>query len=268
VLLPARPNTGVVFLCGEGPKAVAIPACVESLAGARLATRLASGSAHISTVEHLLATLSAGGFDNVTVETRGEELPVLDGSALGWVELLRGAGRRELSAPRRFFEVRKTVEVVFENRRIRVSPGKGFSLCCEIDFPHPAIGRQRIEIEDLTPAVFERELAPARTFGFESDVETLRAAGLARGASLENTVVLGDVGILNPEGLRWPDEFVRHKALDLVGDLALLGGRLRGRVEVERGGHGLHHALLAALRADPDAGGLTDAPDPVGEAPA
>lgn len=261
VLHPAQPDSGIIFRCRRGQEEIDIPARSEAIVEARSATSLASGSTRISTVEHLLAALSASGLDNALVATGAEELPVLDGSAQGWVELLKQAGRHSVSQPRRFFEVRRTLEIVRDTRRIRISPAPRFSLYCEIVFEHPAIGRQVLEIDDLTPIAFERELASARTFGFEADVEALHAVGLARGASFENTVVLGEKEVLNPEGLRWPDEFVRHKALDLVGDMALLGGGLLGRVEVERGGHALHHALLNALRSDPESGRWVEVPD-------
>ena len=256
-LRPAPADAGVIFRCGDG---VEVPARVGSVVGSAQSTQLGVGEARISTVEHLLAALCAGGLDNVVVETEGEELPILDGSAAGWVALLERAGRRSISRPRQYVEVRKTVTVAWGDRRISISPADCFSLRCEIVFDHPIIGHQAIDIADLTPEIFEHELAGARTFGFEADAKRLRDAGLARGASLENTLVLSEHGLLNPEGLRWPDEFVRHKGLDLVGDLALLGGPILGRVEVERGGHALHHALLAALVSDPEA--LRWIPDP------
>ena len=249
-LRPAPADTGVIF---RGAHGVDVPSRVASVVGSAQSTQLGVGAARISTVEHLLAALSAGGLDNVVVETEGEELPILDGSAAGWVALLERAGRQSLSQPRRYVEVRKTVTVAWGERRISISPADSFSFRCEIVFDHPIIGHQAIEIADLTSEIFEHELAGARTFGFEADAKRLRDAGLARGASLENTLVLSEHGLLNPEGLRWPDEFVRHKGLDLVGDLALLGGPILGRVEVERGGHALHHALLAALVSDPEA---------------
>ena len=261
-LRPAPADTGVVFRCLHGNGATDVPVDFGSVVGASQSTQLGAGMARVSTVEHLLAALSATGVDNATVETDGEELPILDGSASGWLALLERAGQVMTASPRRTLCVRKEVEVVWGERRISASPADSFCFRCEIDFDHPLIGRQVLEVPEFNPDVFKEELAGARTFGFEKDAERLHQAGLARGASLENTIVLSDDGLLNEEGLRWPDEFVRHKALDLIGDLALLGAPLRGRVEVQRGGHALHHALLEALLADPDALGWVEGAPP------
>ena len=258
-LQPAPADTGVVFRCLSHEPFVDVPALFDSVVGAAQSTQLGLGEARVSTVEHLLAALRALGLDNVVVETDGEELPILDGSAGDWIALLRQAGSTPLGRPRRSLVVEKPVEVVWGERHISISPSEGFSFRCEIDFDHPLIGHQTIDIPELTADVFVSELAGARTFGFEADAERLREAGLARGASLENTLVLSEEGLLNADGLRWPDEFVRHKAVDLVGDLALLGAPLVGHVEVHRGGHALHHALIEALISDPEALAWSDA---------
>ena len=257
-LRPAPADTGVVFRCSHEGGSTEIPARFGSVVGASQSTQLGVGASRISTVEHLLAALYATGLDNVVVETEGEELPILDGSASGWVGLLERAGHAVLASPRKSLAVRKTVEVSWGERQISISPADCFSFCCEIDFDHPLIGHQTLEIPELTGEVFKRELAGARTFGFEADAERLLQAGLALGAGLENTIVLSEDGLLNEEGLRWPDEFVRHKAVDLIGDLALLGAPLLGHVEVLRGGHALHHALVQALLSDSDALGWAD----------
>ena len=187
----------------------------------------------------------------------------MDGSAEPFDFLVRSTGFAVQNAPRRVIRIRRPVEVVDpgdSRRRVRIEPARRLSLSYSVDFEHPAIGRQSLEVPELTPAFFQRELARARTFGFLEQVDALRRAGLARGASLANTVVLDGSGVMNPDGLRWPDEFVRHKLLDLVGDLALLGRPVCGHVHVARGGHALHLALVRALYARPEAWKLVGAP--------
>lgn len=249
-LVPAR-SGGRVFRTVGNEVVPADLAHVES--GAR-ATVLASSPGRpgeppvrLSTVEHLLAALAASAIDHVVIEVDGPEPPAFDGSAAPWVERLRAAGRRVLGRPLRPIELERSVEVREGDRVLRAEPADAFGIHYEIDFEHPRIGRQVLDLPALDAEGFARELAPARTFAFLEEVESLRAAGLARGGSLDNTVVLDDAGVLNPEGLRFPDEFVRHKAIDLVGDLALLGAPLRAHVHVVRGGHRLHHALARAI---------------------
>lgn len=264
---PAPVDAGVVFVVpGEGgepdTEIPALPASVHSTARATTLSPSAprSGSAlrsddpmrsRIATVEHLLAALYAFGIDAARIVVRGGEIPILDGSAAPFVARLREAGLRALGAPRRVLEVVREHEIVLDGRRIRVAPHEALSIDYSIDFDHRCIGRQRITLARLDPALFERELAPARTFGFEREVESLRSLGLGCGGDLANTVVLGETGLRNPGGLRFPDEFVRHKVVDLLGDLALLGADLHARVTVEKGGHGLHHALIRALLDEP-----------------
>ena len=252
-LLPAAPGTGVVFVCCNAGTETEIPARDEFVSASANATSLAKDGASVMTVEHLLAVLSARGVDNVRVEVDGPEIPAMDGSAASFDGLLRDVGCCVQAGSRRFLEVRRPVGYSDGARSIRIEPALGFGISYAVDFTHPAIGRQALEIDDLTPVRFETEIARARTFGFLDQVEALRRAGLARGACLENTVVLDASGVMNEGGLRWPDEFVRHKVLDLVGDLALLGCPVRGHVRVERGGHAIHHALLRTLREQPEA---------------
>ena len=256
-LRPAPVGHGVVFVRTGSMPPDRIPARVECVASTRNATTLASGGAEVSTVEHLLAALWAAGIDDVEIDVEGPEVPVLDGSAQPFAAALRKAGSRSSGRLRRQWTVTREVEVCLGDCRIRAEPADRLSLSYTVDYSHPAIGRQEIALDAISPEIFESELAPARTFGFLSDVEALRAAGLARGASLENTLVLDDRGILNPDGLRFPDEFVRHKVVDLLGDLSLLGGPLCARVSVERGGHALHRALVLALCEEPGAGEWT-----------
>jgi UDP-3-O-[3-hydroxymyristoyl] N-acetylglucosamine deacetylase len=252
-LLPARANTGIVFVRTDGPDPVEIPASAGSLQSTQLATALGRGEARVETVEHLLAAAYGLGIDNLRVEVDGPEVPGMDGSAASFVFLLRAAGLFEQVAPRRVLQIRRPVEVRDGERRIRIEPSRFFQVSYRVDFEHPAIGCQAIAGLRITDDVFEREIARARTFGFLHEVEALWRAGRARGASLDNTVVLDGSRVLNRDGLRYPDEFVRHKVLDLLGDLALLGMPLRGHVRAERGGHALHQKLVAKLVATPSA---------------
>jgi UDP-3-O-[3-hydroxymyristoyl] N-acetylglucosamine deacetylase len=261
-LRSAEPGTGIVFRRLVDGRSHLIPADAQHIRSASYATTLGGDGEcpGVATVEHLLAALWALDIDNVEVEVDGPEVPVMDGSAQPFVDLIRQAGTRTQPERRPEIRVLRGIEVADEGRRIAIEPASCFGIDYTVDFAHPVIGRQSLSIPILTAAAFERELSRARTFGFLADVERLRRAGLAAGGSLDNTVVLDEHGVMNPEGLRWPDEFVRHKALDLVGDLALLGVRLRGRVHVECGGHALHHRLVAALLEQRDAWVLEGVP--------
>ena len=250
-LHPARAGSGIVFVRTDLPSPIEIPASPASLTSkAHLATTLGRGDVTLDTVEHLLAAAYGLGVDNLRVEVDGPEIPGMDGSAASFVFLIRAAGIYEQSAPRNVLHVARPIEIREGQRRIRIEPGRGFRISYEIDFEHPSIGRQALRDLDLTEATFEREIARARTFGFVGEVDALWRAGRARGASLDNTVVLDATRVLNRDGLRFPDEFVRHKVLDLLGDLALLGVRLEGHVRVERGGHALHQKLVAKLSGE------------------
>lgn len=233
---PADEDQGIRFV-RDG---VEIHAHVDHVVDTQLATTLGRGGVTISMVEHLCAALYAAGIDNVTVSVEGPELPVLDGSAWPWFERIRP---RAQAAPRRWRVVTDTVEVRRGDSWARLEPADAFELDVTIRFPHPAIGTQRYRGPGVG-APFADHLARARTFGFLQDAERLRAAGLARGASLENTVVYDDTGVLNPGGLRADDEAVRHKAVDALGDAALLGGPLQGRLVAWCAGHTLHHDLF------------------------
>ena len=247
-LHPARANSGIVFVRTDLANPVEIPATPASLTSkALLATTLGRGGVTLDTVEHLLAATYGLGVDNLRVEVDGPEIPGMDGSAASFVFLLRAAGLFEQSAPRLVLRIARPIEIRDGQRRIRIEPARGFRVSYEIDFDHPRIGRQALRDLELTEEKFEREIARARTFGFVGEVDALWRAGRARGACLDNTVVLDASRVLNRDGLRFPDEFVRHKILDLLGDLALLGTRLEGHVRVERGGHALHQKLVAKL---------------------
>jgi UDP-3-O-[3-hydroxymyristoyl] N-acetylglucosamine deacetylase len=250
-LHPARVDSGIVFVRSEGGRTVEIPAAAHQVSSTRLATSIGRPGEEISTVEHLLAALYGLGIDNARIELDGPEVPIMDGSAASFVFLIRAAGIFEQRAPRRMLRLRRAVEARAGEKWIRVEPARSLRISYQIDFAHPGIGRQSIEGFELTPERFEREICRARTFGFLHEVQALWRSGLAQGGSLENTIVLDESRVLNPEGLRMPDEFVRHKVLDLLGDFALLGLPLLAHVRVVRGGHALHQQLLATLLSDP-----------------
>jgi UDP-3-O-[3-hydroxymyristoyl] N-acetylglucosamine deacetylase len=250
-LHPARAGSGIVFVRTDLPDPVEIPAAPASLTGrAHLATTLGRGGVTLDTVEHLLAAAYGLGVDNLRVEVEGPELPGMDGSAASFVFLLRAAGFYEQSVQRPVLRIARPVEIREGARSIRIEPGRGLRVSYAIDFDHPCIRRQALHQLSIDPETFEREIARARTFGFVAEVDALWRAGRARGACLDNTVVLDGSRVLNRDGLRFPDEFVRHKVLDLLGDLALLGVRVEGHVRVERGGHALHQKLVAKLASD------------------
>lgn len=251
VLRPASAGTGILFVRRDLGRPVRFPARPEWVVDTTMATTLGSGEWRLSTVEHLLAALRGMGIDNCTAEVSGPELPVMDGSAAPFVYLIREAGIRAQRRMRRRMVFRHPVEVRDGNRWVRVIPSREFKLSVAIDYPHPAIGHHAIQSFCLTPEGFARQVAPARTFGFLRDVQRLQSVGLALGGSLQNAVVLDDRRVLNRDGLRFPDEFVRHKLLDLLGDLALLGTPIQGHVKAMRSGHALHQALVAEIRANP-----------------
>ena len=260
-LCPADGDTGLRFLISNGDAdGIEIAADQQWVTGVTLCTMLGDGNgASIATVEHVLAALRGLGVDNALIEIDSGEVPIMDGSAAPFVEAIDEVGLTELEAPRRFLKVLKPILIEDGGAIGELKPYNGFQIDVEIDFNTPLIGTQRIEI-DINPGSFRRELARARTFGFMSDVERLWAAGLALGASLENTVAIGDDRIINREGLRYADEFVRHKALDAVGDLALAGAPILGAYRSRLGGHRLNALVLKALFADADAWTMVEAP--------
>jgi UDP-3-O-[3-hydroxymyristoyl] N-acetylglucosamine deacetylase len=260
-LCPAEGDTGIRFvLCNGDAEGTEIAAAPRSVTGVTLCTVLGDGNgASIATVEHLLAALSGLGVDNAVIEIDSSEVPIMDGSAARFVEAVDEAGLTELEAPRRFLKVLKRIAVEDAGAFGEFTPNNGFHVDVEIDFDSPLIGSQRIAL-DVNPGSFRRELSRARTFGFMKDVERLWAAGLALGASLENTVAIGDDRVINREGLRFSDEFVRHKALDAVGDLALAGAPILGSFRSYRGGHRLNALVLKARFADPEAWTMIEAP--------
>ena len=261
IIHPAEADCGIRFLVAQGSEpAVEIAADVHSIANLTLCTVLGNGQgAQVATVEHLLAALRGLSIDNVYVEIDSGEVPIMDGSAAAFVEAIDEAGVKELSVPRKFIKVLKAIRVDEGDCWGEIRPHSGFHLDLEIDFETTVIGKQRAAME-LSPGVFRAELSRARTFGFMRDVQKLWAAGRALGASLDNTVVIGEDKVINPEGLRYSDEFVRHKMLDAVGDLALAGAPLLCAYRSVRGGHRLNAHVVKALLADREAWTMVHAP--------
>lgn len=261
-ILPAEADTGIRFIRTglQGSRDRDINADIRSVTATEFATVLGDASGPlVSTAEHVLAALRGLGVDNAVVEVDGPEVPIMDGSAAAFVRAIDQVGLESLGEPRRFIRVLKPVSVAVGDAVAEFRPySRGFRIEAEIEFDHPLIGRQSIAY-DGRPESFRRDFARARTFGFMRDVAKLWSAGYALGASLENTLVVSDSRILNPEGTRFPDEFVRHKVLDAIGDLALAGAPLLGLYRSVRGGHKLNHAALSALMADASAWTVVDA---------
>jgi len=258
---PAPAGAGIAFLrTDETVRDPLVAACADAVVDTQLGTTLANASGvSVATVEHLMAVFSGLEIDNALVAIDGPEVPIMDGSSAPFVRALEQAGRRAQSASRKYIEVLETIEVTCGDKHARLVPADGFEMAFEIAFDDPAIGRQSLDLR-LDGATFRHELADCRTFGFRRDVDALRAAGLARGGTLDNVVVIDGGKVLNDGGLRRPDEFVRHKMLDALGDLYLLGAPLIGRYEGLYSGHALNNALARAVLAQPAAWRFADAP--------
>jgi UDP-3-O-[3-hydroxymyristoyl] N-acetylglucosamine deacetylase len=256
-LRPAPADRGIVFVRTDLSPAVEIPATSDNVVDTSYATTLGCHGARVGTVEHLLAALSGLGVDNVRVELNGPEVPIMDGSAAPFVYLIRTAGIELQRKFKRFLVVRKSITVSDHGKRAQIAPAAQFAIHCTIDFDHPLISDQKLEVQ-MSDRVFYREISRARTFGFVRDVETLKRRGLAQGGSLENAIVVDDFNILNPEGLRYADEFVRHKILDIVGDLALCGMPVIGRFTSVKSGHALNQRLLRRLLDEPGAAEIVE----------
>jgi UDP-3-O-[3-hydroxymyristoyl] N-acetylglucosamine deacetylase len=257
ILHPAEANTGYNFFVQGGGQIGHVPGDFRAVSNVTLCTVLsAADGTTVATVEHLLAALRGMGIDNASIEVDGNEVPVMDGSAEQFVDAILEAGVRELDEPRRYIKVLRPVRVEEGDSVGEIFPHHGFRLDVEIDFTSEFIGRQRLDLE-ITPSTFKK-ICRARTFGFLKDVKQLWAAGRALGSSLENTVAIGDDRILNPEGLRYKDEFVRHKTLDAVGDLALAGAPILGHFRSYKGSHRLNSKLVHALYEAKDAWTLVE----------
>ncbi|MDP2065415.1 MAG: UDP-3-O-acyl-N-acetylglucosamine deacetylase [Burkholderiaceae bacterium] len=257
-LRPARPDTGIVFRRVDLPEPVDIPVHALAVTDTRLASTISSGSAKVHTVEHLMSACAGLGIDNLYVDITAEEVPILDGSAASFVFLLQSAGIELQGTPKRFIRVLKPVEVrEGEGANVkwaRLEPYHGYKLSFEIDFDHPAVDStgQRVEF-DLSAGSYSRDIARARTFGFTKDVEAMRTHGLALGGGLDNAIVMDDYKVLNAEGLRYDDEFVKHKILDAMGDLFLIGKPMLAAYSAFRSGHALNNRLLRELLDHPQA---------------
>lgn len=253
-LRPAAPDTGIVFRRVDLTPAVELPACTTNVNDTRLATTLNIGKVTISTIEHLMGCLNGLGIDNLYVDVDAPEIPVMDGSAAAFVYLIHSSGITKQGVPRKYVRVKKVVEVHDGDKWARLEPYEGFALDFTIAFGHPAIdATEQHAVVDFTRDNFARDVSRARTFGFVNDVELLRSMGLAQGGTLENAIVLDDFRVLNEGGLRSPDEFVKHKILDAMGDLYVLGHPLLARYTAFKSGHAINNKLLRALIAEPSA---------------
>jgi UDP-3-O-[3-hydroxymyristoyl] N-acetylglucosamine deacetylase len=257
-LRPAQPDTGIVFRRVDLPQPVDIPISATAVTDTRLASTISNGGAKVFTVEHLMSACAGLGIDNLYIDITAEEVPILDGSASSFVFLLQSAGIVEQNAPKRFIRVLKTVEVrEGEGANVkwaRLEPHHGYKLSFEIDFRHPAVDATgQSVVFDMDTDVYTRDIARARTFGFTRDVEMMRANGLALGGGLDNAIVMDDYKVLNSDGLRYDDEFVKHKILDAMGDLYLVGKPLLASYVAFRSGHAMNNQLLRELLSQPDA---------------
>ncbi len=249
-LRPAEAGTGILFHRTEGDRTVTIEAHSANVIDTRLATVIGKNGLSVSTVEHLMAALSALGIDNLHVEIDGPEVPVMDGSAAPFVDLLESAGLRELDRSRKFLAIREPITLIEGEKRVTLIPSRFFRISFDIAFDHPSIALQNYSFK-CSAQQFRKEIAPARTFGFLHEVEYLKANGLARGGSLDNAIVIGEEGILNPEGLRFSDEFVRHKILDSIGDFSLVGFPILGHIKAFKAGHDINHKMVEKILATP-----------------
>jgi UDP-3-O-[3-hydroxymyristoyl] N-acetylglucosamine deacetylase len=253
-LRPAAPDTGIIFRRVDLTPPVEIKAIPGNVGDTRLSTTLVQGNVRISTVEHLLSALAGLGIDNAYIEVSAAEVPIMDGSAGPFVFLIQSAGVEEQSRPKRFIRIKRRVAVEEAGKYAIFEPHDGFKVEFSIDFDHPAIAsRAQSASVDFSTTSFVKEVSRARTFGFLRDIEALRQQNLALGGSLDNAVVVDDYRVLNDDGLRYEDEFVRHKILDAIGDLYLLGHSLIGAFRGHKSGHALNNRLLRALLADADA---------------
>jgi UDP-3-O-[3-hydroxymyristoyl] N-acetylglucosamine deacetylase len=256
-LRPAQPETGIVFRRVDLPVPVDIPITATAVTDTRLASTISNGGAKVYTVEHLMSACAGLGIDNMYVDITAQEVPILDGSASSFVFLLQSAGIVEQNAPKRFIRILKSVQVHEgegeSTKWARLDPHHGYKLTFEIDFHHPAVDQtgQRV-VFDMDRDVYTRDIARARTFGFTKDLETMRANGLGMGGGLDNAIVMDDYKVLNSDGLRYDDEFVKHKILDAMGDLFLLGKPLLASYCAFRSGHAMNNKLLRELLSQPD----------------
>jgi UDP-3-O-[3-hydroxymyristoyl] N-acetylglucosamine deacetylase len=260
-LKPAEINHGIVFVRTDKKGNTFIKVCPENVIDTQLATTLGANGLSVSTVEHLLAALYGMGIDNLLVEIDSPELPIMDGSAAPFIYLIQSAGVEIQGGFKKFMEIKRPILVEDGDKRIYVHPSKEFKVTYTIDFYHPLLRNQSFSWV-FSNVAFEKEIAKARTFGFLKEVEKMRSAGLAKGGTLDNAVVLGDYHILNEDGLRYKDEFVRHKILDLLGDLSILGAYVLGHIKVIKSGHELNHKFVNEILAQPSRINIFNASSP------
>lgn len=251
-LRPAPQNHGIKFRRVDLPGTQDIQALFKLVVDTSLATVLGTNGAIVSTIEHLMAGFSGLGIDNALVEIDDYEIPIMDGSAKIFTQMMEAAGIVLLDAPKQYFIVKKPVELVEDDKSVSVYPCPCFKITCRIDFPHPLIGKQEITF-DREKDNFERDISRARTFGFIKDLELLKKFSLGKGGSLDNAIVIDEDRILNEEGLRYPDEFVRHKLLDSLGDFSLLGMPIKGHIITHKSGHALNHSFIETFLKNKDA---------------
>lgn len=256
-LRPAEAGSGIVFHRTDMTPPVSIEAIAANVVNTRLSTTIGKNGVIIATVEHLMAALRGCGIDNVHIDINGAEVPIMDGSAAPLVKWITEAGIMTLAKPRKYLVVKKPVSITEGDKKVTIIPSRYSRISFDMRFNHPVVNNQFRSVK-LNEETFSKDIAPARTFGFLAEVETLKANGLARGGSLENVVVIGNDGILNPEGLRFEDEFVRHKILDAVGDFSLAGYHIIGHVKAFKSGHDLNHKMLNQLLSEKDSWKLVE----------
>ncbi|MCA1796800.1 MAG: UDP-3-O-acyl-N-acetylglucosamine deacetylase [Geobacteraceae bacterium] len=250
-LRPAKARSGITFERKEGDTVTRIKACTENVVDTRMATVIGKGGVRVSTIEHLMAALVACHIDNLIIEIDGPEVPIMDGSATPFINAIHSVGVTRLEQSRKLISITKPIHLQEGEKRISIIPSRFFRISFELDFNHPCIKRQNRSVK-VSPHSFCQDIASARTFGFYEEVESLKAHGLAKGGSLENAVVIGEDKILNPEGLRFADEFVRHKILDTVGDFSLLGHSILGHIKSHKAGHDMNHKMVEKILASPE----------------
>lgn len=250
-LRPAKAGSGIIFERKEGNSITRIKACAENVVDTRMATVIGSGGVRVSTIEHLMAALVACHIDNLIIQIDGPEVPIMDGSATPFISRILATGVTRLEQSRKMISITKPIHLQEGDKRISIIPSRFFRISFELDFNHPCIKRQHRSIK-VSPQSICQDIASARTFGFYEEVEYLKSQGLAKGGSLENAVVIDKDKILNPEGLRFADEFVRHKILDTVGDFNLLGHSILGHVKSHKAGHDMNHKMVEKIIASPE----------------
>jgi len=256
-LRPAEEGTGILFHRTDLEPSVSIEAVAANVVNTRLSTTIGKNGVIIATIEHLMAALRICGIDNVYVDINGPEVPIMDGSAAPFVKWIEEAGIKTLTKPRKYLVVKRPVTITDGDKKVTIIPSRFFRISFDMRFNHPVVNNQFRSVK-LDKNSFNKEIAAARTFGFLAEFETLKANGFAQGASLENAVAIGNEGILNEEGLRFTDEFVRHKILDAIGDFSLVGYHIMGHVKAFKSGHDLNHRLVKELLADRDSWELVE----------